>query len=53
MLPDIISWEIKLKNLLSVRVFEWLVILVECKVHEIKDLEANESKNSFVDWWYL
>ena len=53
MLPDIISWEIKLKNLLSVRVFEWLVIRVQCKIHEIIDLEASEFKSSFVGWWYL
>ena len=30
-LPDIISWEQKLENILSMRVFEWLVILVGCK----------------------
>ena len=28
MLPDTISWEIKLENLLPMRAFEWLVILV-------------------------
>ena len=30
------------------RVFEWLVILVECKIYGIKELEASESKKSFV-----
>ena len=48
MLPDIHSWEIKLKNILSVRVFEWLVILVGCEIYGIKELEASESKKSFV-----
>ena len=48
MLPDI-----KLENILSMRVFEWLVILVGCKIYEIKELEANESKKSFVGWWSL
>ena len=34
MLPDIISWEIrKLENILSIRVFEWLVILIGCKIY--------------------
>ena len=32
---------------MSVRVFEWLVILVECKIYGIKELEASESKKSF------
>ena len=53
MLPDIISGEIKLENILSMRVFEWLVILVGCKIYGIKELEANESKKSFVGWWSL
>ena len=51
MLPDIISGEIKLENILSMRVFEWLVILVGCKIHGIKEFEASESKKSFVGWW--
>ena len=34
MLPDIISGEIKLENILSMRVFEWLLILVGCKYME-------------------
>ena len=48
MLPDIISLEIKLENMLSMRVFEWLVILVGCKIYGIKELEASEFKKSFV-----
>ena len=53
MLPDIISGEIKLENILSMRVFEWLVILVGCKIYGMKGLEANEYKKSFVGWWSL
>ena len=53
MLPDIISGEIKLENILSMRVFEWLVILVGCKIYELKELEASESEKSFVGWWLL
>ena len=36
------------EDLLSIRVLEWLVILVGCKIKGINDLEARESKNSFV-----
>ena len=53
MLSDIISWEIKLENMLSMRVFEWLVVLVWCKTYGIKELETSESKKSFVSWWSL
>ena len=47
-LPDIISGSITFENILSIRVLEWLVILVGCKIKVIKELEARESKNSFV-----
>ena len=53
MLPDIMSGETKLENILLMRVFEWLVILVGCKIYGIKELEASESKKSFVGWWSL
>ena len=53
MLPDIILWKIKLENILSMRVFEWLVILFGCKIYGIKELDASESKKSFVVWWSL
>ena len=53
MLPDIISGDIKLENILSMRVFECSVILVGCKIYGIKELEADESKKSFVGWWSL
>ena len=42
------SESITFKNILSIRVLEWLVILVGCKVKGINELEARESKNSFV-----
>ena len=38
----------KLENILSMRVFEWLVILVGSKIYGIKVLEASESKKPFV-----
>ena len=50
MLPDIISGEILLENILSMRVFEWLVILVGCKIYGTKELQANESKKSLSGW---
>ena len=43
MLPDIILCEIKLETLVAVRVFEWLVILVDCKIHSIEELEVSKS----------
>ena len=36
MLPDNILCEIKFENILSMRVFEWLVILVGCKMYGVK-----------------
>ena len=53
MLTEIISWEIVLENILSMRVFEWLLILVGYNIYDIKELKARESKNSFVGWWSL
>ena len=45
-LPDIMSGSITFENILSIRVLEWLVILVACKTKGINELEARESKNS-------
>ena len=42
------SGSITFENVLSIRVFEWLVILVGCKIKVINELEAGESKNSIV-----
>ena len=47
-LPDIMSGSITFENILSIRVLEWLVILVGCKIKGINEFEAREPKNSFV-----
>ena len=47
-LPDITSGSITFENVLPMLVLEWLVILVGCKIKGVNDLEARESKNSFV-----
>ena len=46
-LPDIMSGSITFKNILSIRVFEWIIFLVGCKLTGVNELEARESKNSF------
>ena len=46
--PDIISLEIILEKMLSMRVFEWFVSLVGCRIYGIIELEANESRKSLV-----
>ena len=50
-LLDILSGLITFENILSTRVLEWQVILVCCKIKGINELQARESKNSFV-WLY-
>ena len=47
-LPDIMSGSIAFENILSIRVLEWLVILIGCKIKGINVLEARESKHLFV-----
>ena len=44
-LPNIMSGPITIENILSIRVLEWLVILVGYKIKGINELEATESKN--------
>ena len=44
-LPDIMSGSITFEYILSIRVLEWLVILVGWKIKGINELEARESKN--------
>ena len=39
-LPDIMSGSMTFENILSIRVLEWLVILVSCKIKGINELEA-------------
>ena len=46
-LPDFMSGLITFENILSIRVLEWLFILVGCTIKGINELEARESKNSF------
>ena len=46
-LPNIMPKSITFENILSLRVLEWLVILVSCRIKGINELEARESKNSF------
>ena len=45
-LPDIISGSRVF--ILFIRVLEWLVILLGCKIKGINEVEARESKNSIV-----
>ena len=39
-LPDIMSGSITFKNILSIRVLEWLFVLVNRKIKGINELEA-------------
>ena len=47
-LPDVTPGSIAFGNILSIRVLEWVVILVGCKIKGINQLEARQSKKSFV-----
>ena len=47
-LPDMSGSITFVENILSTRVFEWLVITIGCKIKGINELEVRESKNSFV-----
>ena len=51
--PDNDSGKITFVNILLIVVFEWLVILVGCKVYGKKEFEAIESKNSLIGLWTL
>ena len=42
------SGSVAFENILSIRVLEWLVLPVGCKIKGINELEERESKNSFV-----
>ena len=44
-LPDIMSGSITFEIILYIRVLDWGVILVHCKIKGINELEARESKN--------
>ena len=41
-LPDIMSESMTFQNILSIRVVEWIVILVACKMKGIHELEARD-----------
>ena len=41
------SGSITFENILSIRVLEWLVVLVGCKITGINELEARQSIKSF------
>ena len=43
-LLDIMSGSIKFENVLPIRVLEWLVILLGCKIKGINESEAREPK---------
>ena len=47
-LPVTMSRSITFENILSITVLEWLVILVGYKIKGMNELEARESKTSFV-----
>ena len=47
-LQDTMSGSITFENILPIRVLEWLVILVSCKINDKNQLEARESKSSLV-----
>ena len=54
MLANIILGKIKLENIFSMRVFEWLVILVGFKIYRIKELEEVNLRNHLlVDNHYI
>ena len=43
-LPNVVSGSVTFENMLSIRVLEWLVILVDCKSKGKNKLEAREYK---------
>ena len=47
-LSNLMSGSISIENILTIRVLEWLVILAVCKIKGINELDARESKNSFL-----
>ena len=47
-ITQIMSESKTFENILSIRVLEWLVILIDCKLKDINESEAREHKNSFV-----
>ena len=52
-LPESASIAIIFEKILSVRVSEWSVVIVGCKIYGVTESDARESKNSFVGVWSL
>ena len=48
MFLDIVSHESTFEKILSMRVLEWVVSLVGCKIYGMIEFEARESRNSLV-----
>ena len=49
-LPDIMSGSITFENILSIRVLEWLVILVGCKIKGINRWKQEDLKIHLSDY---
>ena len=47
-IPGIMSGLMIFENKLSIRVLEWLAVLVGCNIKGVNELDASESKNSLV-----
>ena len=48
MFPDIASHKSTFEKILSMRILEWLVSLVGCKIYRMIEFEARQSRNSLV-----
>ena len=48
--PDIASHKSTFEKIWSLRVLEWLVSLVGCKIYEMIEFEARKPRNSLVSW---
>ena len=47
-LPDLMYGLMMFEKILSIRILEWLVILIGCKSKVINELAASEPENSLV-----
>ena len=52
-LPEIASTAVKFERILSIKVSDWSVILVGCRIDGITEFDARKSKNSLVGVWSL
>ena len=53
MFPDIASHKSTFEKILLMRVLEWPISLVSCKIYGMIEFEARESRNSLVGWCSL